>query len=324
MKSRLIGSLVFLSISVTSAGQAADLCLEYSQKGEYDKAIDACTAKINSPDEGTFIAYDNRGFAYFRKGQFDKAIADFTKALELNPKDPYAYNNRAFAYEGSKQYEKAIADWGKAIELVPTEYNYLNRARLYRNGGQYDEAIADYSKLIQLHPAKATGYWFRAAVYYEAGLFLKDVQEYRKLIEIYSRDYPDIKLDLLYVRLLNASGKLSSEEYNNALKELRGYVLADSVSSDEEKWWRIISKYYIGMDGLSDDKLLADAQNNTSRKKVQERLCDAYYAIGEKKLAGGDRKAAREFFNKSIETAVYSFSFRFADAMLRLMQEGRI
>lgn len=324
MKSRLVGSIVFISFCMASVVHGADLCLEYAKSGEYDKAIDACTEAVNSADYGNYVAYDNRGFAYSKKGQYDKAISDFTKALELNPKDSYAYSNRAFAYEAAKQYEKAIADWGKAIDLVPAEYFYLNRARLYRNSGLYDDAIADYGKVIELNPSKATGYWYRAAVYYEAGLFERDVRDYRKLLELYPKDFPDIKLDLLYVRLLNAAGKLSKEEYGNVLKELTRYVSSNSASSDDEKWWRTISLYYLGNDSLLENKLLAEAQGEKNTKKLQDKLCDAYYAIGEKRLLEGDRKAAGEFFNKSIETGVYSYSSRFAKAMLRLMQERKI
>lgn len=359
MNSRFIGLLVSLVFSLASTCYGADLCQDYIDKQEYDKAIDACTAAIGSAGPKAYVYYGNRGFAYSKKGQNDKAVSDFTKAIELKPEDTYAYNNRSYAlaregqydkaladstkaiglepknalsyqiralvYEDNKQYDKAVADWSKAIELAPAEYNYLNRARLYRSRGQYDEAIADYTKLVERNPAKAVGYWFRGAVYYEKGLFGDDVQDYRKLIEIYSKDYPAVKLDLLYIRLLNASGKLSRDGYDKVLTELREYVSAGNVSSGDEKWWRTISKYYLGMDGLSENKLLDEARNSAGKKTVQGRLCDAYYSIGEKKLIEGDRKAAKEFFGKSIETDFStSFSYRYAKAMLRLMQEGKI
>jgi tetratricopeptide (TPR) repeat protein len=358
MRSRLAASVALLFSLAAINCYGENLCLEYSQKGEYDKAIAACTELISKPDFSTYIAYDNRGFAYSKKGQYDKAIADFTKAIELNPKDTYAYNNRGFAYgqkgqhdkaiedstkaieleprnalsyqsralayEGDKKPEKALVDWSKAIELAPSEYNYLNRARIYRYAGRYDEAISDYGKLIELKPARPTGYWFRAAAYYEAGKFGKDIQDYRKLMKIYSKDYPDIRLDLLYVRLLNAAGKQSKGEYNKVLKEMREYVSSNTVSSDDERWWRAVSQYYLGAEGMSGDKLLSGASNSVNKRKTQERICDAYYAMGEKRYAEGDRKGAEEFFSKSIETGVYSYSSRFAEAMLRLMKEGKI
>ena len=44
------------------------------------------------------VAYYNQGLAYFNKGQYDKAISDTSKAIEINPRDADAYNNRGNAY----------------------------------------------------------------------------------------------------------------------------------------------------------------------------------------------------------------------------------
>ncbi len=43
--------------------------------------------------------YYNRGLEYQRKGQYDKAISDYTKAIEINPKYAVAYYNRGLAYK---------------------------------------------------------------------------------------------------------------------------------------------------------------------------------------------------------------------------------
>ncbi len=324
MKSRFVASMVLLILSMASLSYGTDWCQEYLNKGEYDKAIDVCTTMISSRNQLTNLTYYNRGFAYSKKGQYDKAIADYTSAIELNPKNERIYQARASAYESTKKYDKAIGDWSKAIAVAPGEYNYLNRARLYRDRGQYNEAIADYGNIIQLDPGKAQGYWFRSAAYYERGVFGDSVRDYRKLIEIFMKVHPDLKLDLIYVRLLNSSGKLSKDEYDKVLTELRGYVLSHDVSSDDEKWWRTVSKYYLGMEDFTDIKLLDEARNGKDEKSAQHRLCDAYYSIGEKKLMEKDIKGAKEFFNKSTETNVYSFSSRYAKAMLKLMQEGKL
>ena len=57
--------------------------------------------------------------SYEHVGQYDKAIADYTKAIELEP-DDLNYKNRADCYKEMKQYEKAIVDYTKAIELNPS------------------------------------------------------------------------------------------------------------------------------------------------------------------------------------------------------------
>ena len=51
-----------------------------------------------------------------KKGDYDRAIADYNKALELDPKDATAYNNRGYAYRQKGDYDKAIADYDKALE----------------------------------------------------------------------------------------------------------------------------------------------------------------------------------------------------------------
>jgi hypothetical protein len=52
----------------------------------------------------------NQGLENSKLKQFDKAIADYTKAIELDPKLATAYSNRGIAYGGLKQYNKTITD----------------------------------------------------------------------------------------------------------------------------------------------------------------------------------------------------------------------
>ena len=69
--------------------------------------------------EASLVNYYNRGTAYGKKGEYDLAILDYTKALELNPWFVQAYYNRAGAYGRKGQYELAILDYTKAIEMNP-------------------------------------------------------------------------------------------------------------------------------------------------------------------------------------------------------------
>ena len=62
-------------------------------------------------------AYDTRGIAYSQKGQYDQAISDFNKAIEINPKNDRAYVGRAIAYTVTKKYDKAWEDVHRAQDL---------------------------------------------------------------------------------------------------------------------------------------------------------------------------------------------------------------
>jgi len=109
---------------------------DYLMRGEtlsgnqqYDRAIaDYTTAIEMKPDYAE--AYNDRGFAYYLKGDFERAISDYTRAIELRPNYPKAYNSRGVAYmQGGYGAAKSVPDFDRAIELKPDfRYAYINRA----------------------------------------------------------------------------------------------------------------------------------------------------------------------------------------------------
>ena len=81
--------------------------------------------------------YYNRGNVYLKRGQFQTAVADYDKAIALDPEFAMAYNNRGLAYAGQYQFDRAIADYSKAIELDPKlAVAYDNRGLMYRDKGE--------------------------------------------------------------------------------------------------------------------------------------------------------------------------------------------
>ena len=63
--------------------------------------------------------YWNSGNEYLLRDDYKGAIADFTKAIEINPEFTQAYLNRGVAYAFLQDYQAAIADYTKAIEINP-------------------------------------------------------------------------------------------------------------------------------------------------------------------------------------------------------------
>ena len=60
----------------------------------------------------------NSGVAKSDRGDWQGAIADYTKAIEFNPQDADAYFNRAAAKNDLEDHQGAIADYTKAIEII--------------------------------------------------------------------------------------------------------------------------------------------------------------------------------------------------------------
>lgn len=76
------------------------------------------------------MAYYNRGWTYGAKGQYDQAIADYTRALEINPTYGKAYANWAIGYYLKKEYDKAWDDVNKARKLGhKVDAGFLNELR---------------------------------------------------------------------------------------------------------------------------------------------------------------------------------------------------
>jgi len=66
--------------------------------------------------------YHNRGVSYYKKKDYDKAIADYSKAVDLNPQFAEAYYNRGVAYSVKKKFDACKEDLDKAMQLG---YRYL-------------------------------------------------------------------------------------------------------------------------------------------------------------------------------------------------------
>ncbi len=112
----------------------------------------------------------SRGIEKGKNGDLDGAIADFTRASELNPKDDAPYYNRAQAKWLKKDAAGAIADYTRAIDLGstnPAAYNNRGNARAENN--DRDGAIADYTRAIELKSDYARAYYNRAMLKKEKG-----------------------------------------------------------------------------------------------------------------------------------------------------------
>ena len=69
------------------------------------------------------------GNTHHDKGEYDSAIANYTKAIDINARDAVAYNNRGIAYRAKGDNDSAIADYTKAIEINAKRRRRLQQPR---------------------------------------------------------------------------------------------------------------------------------------------------------------------------------------------------
>jgi tetratricopeptide (TPR) repeat protein len=75
------------------------------------------------------------------KGDFDRAIRDYDRAVALDPKSFLAFNNRGFAYSGKGDFDGAIQDYDQAIRLNPdAAMTFYNRGFARAAKGDFDRA----------------------------------------------------------------------------------------------------------------------------------------------------------------------------------------
>jgi tetratricopeptide (TPR) repeat protein len=160
----------------------------YSDKGQPDKALSDWTAAIQLNSKSA-TTYYNRGNDHARIGNTDKAIADYTNAIQINPKYASTHVNRSVQYGDNRNYKLAIRDATMALQLNPKHANaYHNRGACYAETGDFDKAIADLSEAIRLDPRSATTFYGRATVYEDIEQSGKAIADYDRVIRIAPKD----------------------------------------------------------------------------------------------------------------------------------------
>lgn len=175
----------------------------WTKKQEFDKAIADLDKAIEL--EPTFqLTYADRGDAYLEMKEYDKAIADYNHALKLDGTYAYAYCQRGSAWIRTNQYDRAIADLDKAIRLNPKNVDsIMNRGFARGLKHEFDKAIVDLNVAIRLDPKYANAYLHRAIVW-------AMMHDYDKAIADADRT---IRLAPGYARPLIIRGRILSEQY---------------------------------------------------------------------------------------------------------------
>jgi tetratricopeptide (TPR) repeat protein len=152
---------------------------------KYDDALSSFTSAIQHKSDYV-EAYLNRARTYSYKGDLDRAIADYTQALQIKP-DAVPFFERGSLYTRKGKEDLALADYNYAIKFKPDYWNaYLSRGYIYGNQRSYDLALSDFTKIIESSSDqfKAKAYLARGLTYSNLRDRERSISDYLKAIEL--------------------------------------------------------------------------------------------------------------------------------------------
>ena len=188
----------------------------------HDEALKYFTERIKeNPDDAD--AYAGRGRTRkWEDGGLDPAIADFTEAIRLKPKDTTFYSIRAYHWSAKGDHDKANADYTEIIRINPKNVPaFIERGKSWSYEKKYDTAIADFNEAIRLDPKKAYSYNLRANTWYFKKDYAKAIADYTQAITLNPK--------LVYLYNNRGSVYFRTKEYEKAMLD---FDQAEKVDRD--------------------------------------------------------------------------------------------
>ena len=147
-------------------------------------------SKVIELDKFSAMGWSARGLIYLRNEKFAEAISDLNEAILLDER-ACDYINRALARYQINDLRGAMADYDKALEVNPNEYlGYYNRGLLRAQVGDNNRAIDDFNMVLKFNPEEYTAMLNRAMLRVETGDIQGAITDYTAIINKYPNFFP--------------------------------------------------------------------------------------------------------------------------------------
>ncbi len=136
-------------------------------------------------DPNHVAAYYNRGVIRNESGDKQGALADFTCAIELDPQHASALYNRGFVRNELGDKQGAIEDYNSPLEINPNHASaYYNRGVIRNELGDKRGAVEDYNSALEINPNHAKAYNARGVLHYELGEKQEAIEDFNSAVKI--------------------------------------------------------------------------------------------------------------------------------------------
>jgi len=301
--------------------------LAHAKLGDYSSAADDLRQTLQL-DPNHLAAGMALGDALFRGGEMQPAEEAYTAAVGRFPDNPLVFNNRGMFYQSQQRHEEAIADFTKAIELNPNQLQtHLNRGFARLNSGDYPGAQADFTQAIQLQPDHAPAYSLRGTSKLLQSNIRDAMQDYLRVIELRPSHAP-ARADIAFAYFFAQHYDTAAQAFEQALlldPESRYLIpwryaaltLAERGESadqayrsitekpaEERDWFDLLTLYFMGQIEERDLMTSIEAEDASLR---DAQLCEAYYFIGLRRQTDGQGDAAL-YFRRAVESRATQLS----------------
>ncbi len=272
--------------------------------GNYDAAI-ADFGRCLELDPKNQAAALGRATAKLRKNDYAGAIADYNLLLILNPNDLAAYSNRGLARQNTGDVDGAIADFTQVLEANPRYaaiYNNRGFAKMLK--ADFEGALPDFDQALALGQRDAKTYFNRAKARFAQSDFAGAAADYANGVEL----QPDANYPRFFFAL--ALRRLQRDDTPAGL--------AAVVPTWKEGWPKTVGLFLIG--NLTEADFLAAAA--VDPKSAAPHQCEAFYYAGMAHLMKNETDAARTLFTQCIATGASTLTeYSFARIELALLKQ---
>lgn len=187
------------------AGMAATLA-DMQDRAQAEKYYRLAMSKIDRMSDRE--KFRTRGGYYLLRGDFDKAIEQFTQLLKRYPFDSAGIANLAYAYFEQRNMTAALEQGRKAIELYPDNVLQLNNVGLYAMyAGDFNGAIEESERALKINPSFDKAYLCLALSEFAKGDIQKATEIYNKLASLGARGASMAAVGLADIALYQGKGR---------------------------------------------------------------------------------------------------------------------
>ena len=216
------------------------------------RALEQAMEGEQVPDELLFDA----AMAAADNQDYQGAIAQYTRHLEIHPNNSPAYNNRGICYSSLGQKEKALADYQRAVELDGLSYQRTNLASLLWDLDRKAEAKEQIHLALQCNPTDTYAHSILAN-WIEAD-DPETALQHREAAVCYALHDDDLKT---YLKKLTTLQKQQGQ-FAAAIRSRRQLIELDPTSTSVRSWKQEIAQLRQALD--------AENRTRSTRQRLQE------------------------------------------------------